>query len=207
MYTPPAFAVEDRTEIHDLIRACGLATFITATPDGPLATALPMIFDAEEGEDGTLYAHLARANPHWQAPMIGNGLVVFSGVDAYISPSWYAAKAEHHKVVPTWNYEAVQARGPVEFFEDPQRLRQIVGRLTDRHEAGRAAPWSVADAPEIFISAQMRGIVGLRMPITQLTAKRKMSQNRSVADRAGVRAGLAESLHERDRDAASLVPL
>lgn len=207
MYTPPAFAVEDRNEIHALIQATGLATFVTATLEGPMATPLPMVLDETEGEYGSLYAHLARANPHWRAPVLGDALVIFSGPDAYVSPSWYASKAEHHKVVPTWNYEVVQARGPVEFFDDPERLRAVVSRITDRHEAGRSAPWSIADAPAPFIAAQLRGIVGLRIPITRLIAKRKMSQNRSTMDKAGVRAGLSESKRPMDRDVAERIPL
>lgn len=207
MYTPPAFAIEDHSEMYALIRATGLATFVTATPDGPMATPLPMLLDSAEGEHGTLYAHLARANPHWRTPVLGDGLVIFSGPDAYVSPSWYISKAEHHKVVPTWNYEAVQVRGPVEFFDEPERLRAIVRRITDRHEADRSKPWSIADAPDHFIAAQLRGIVGLRIPITGLTAKRKMSQNRSAVDRAGVRAGLSESSRSMDRDVAKRIPL
>lgn len=186
MYTPPAFVEDDSAEILAIMRACPLASFVTATPDGPMATPLPVFIDEAEGEHGTLYAHLARANPQWKASVIGEGLVIFMGADAYVTPSWYVAKAEHGKVVPTWNYEAVEARGPVEFFEDPDRLHAVVSRLTDIHEAGRDTPWAVTDAPEAFVAAQLRGIVGIRMPLTALSGKRKMSQNRSAADRAGV---------------------
>lgn len=206
MYIPPTFAVEDRTDLFAMIHATGLATFITATTDGPLVTPLPMVLDETEGENGVLYAHLARANPHWKTPILGDGLVLFSGPDAYISPSWYAAKAEHHKVVPTWNYAAVEVRGPVEFFDAPDRLLDVVRRLTTRHEAGRAVPWAVGDAPEAFVAAQLRGIVGLRVPIASLQGKRKMSQNRSEADRQGVRAGLVDSTRELDRIVGGMVP-
>lgn len=153
-----------------------------------------------------LYGHVARANPQWKTPPIGEALVLFAGADAYITPSWYAAKAEHGKVVPTWNYEAVHAYGTAEFFDDPARLRDAVTRLTALYEAPRAAPWAVSDAPEAFVAAQMRGIVGVRLPISRIEGKRKMSQNRSEADRAGVAAGLAESGRASDRQVAAMIP-
>ena len=133
--------------------------------------------------------------------------MVFLGPEAYVSPSWYASKAEHGKVVPTWNYSAVHAIGPIEFFEDAERLLQAVDRLTKLHEDGRSHPWSVDDAPAEFIAAQLRGIVGMRMPIRRLEGKRKMSQNRPEADRLGVRNGLSESKSEMDRTVSSMIPL
>ena len=193
MYNPPAFAFSDRAALHGFMRDCHLATFVTATAEGPLATPLPMLLVPDEGEHGTLYAHLARANGQWNAPVIGDALAIFMGPDAYVSPGWYASKKEHGKVVPTWNYSTVQARGPVEFFDDAERLADVVTRLTDLHEAGRPDPWQVSDAPAAYIAAQLRGIIGLRMPITALEGKKKLSQNRSEADRAGVRAGLSAS--------------
>ena len=128
------------------------------------------------------------------------------GLDAYISPSWYPSKIEHHKVVPTWNHVAVHAYGPVEFFEDADRLLEIVTRLTKLHEQPRAEPWAVTDAPEAFIRAQLKGIIGLRLPITRIEGKRKMSQNRTAADRAGVVAGLGASERASDRAVAALIP-
>src|SRR5690606_23608682 len=119
-------------------------------------------------EFGTLYGHLARANPQWKLPASGEALVIFNGPDAYITPSWYASKAEHGKVVPTWNYSAVHAYGPAEFFEDEERLREAVARLTDLHEKPRSQPWAVTDAPDAFVRAQLRGIVGVRIPVTRL---------------------------------------
>ncbi|MGV3552006.1 FMN-binding negative transcriptional regulator [Rhizobium sp.] len=206
MYNPPAFVVADMPEMHRMMRDCRLANFITATAEGPMSTFLPMFLDAEEGEKGVLYGHLARPNTQWKVPVIGEGLAVFLGPDAYVTPSWYAAKAEHGKVVPTWNYETVQTRGPVEFFDDADRLLDVVRRLTDLHEGERKAPWSVDDAPDAFIAGQLRGIVGMRMLITSLEGKRKMSQNRSEADRAGVKAGLAESGRAGERAAAGMIP-
>ncbi|ACI58291.1 FMN-binding negative transcriptional regulator (plasmid) [Rhizobium leguminosarum bv. trifolii WSM2304] len=206
MYTPPAFVVEDKPEIYDMIRHCPLANFITATPAGPMATPLPMILDEKEGSLGVLYGHLARPNPQWESALIGEALAVFLGPDAYVTPSWYPSKVEHGKVVPTWNYTAVQVSGPVEFFHDPDRLLEVVSRLTRHHEGDRTSPWAVTDAPEDFIRAQLRGIVGIRMPISNIAGKRKMSQNRSQADRQGVRVGLMERQRMHDPAVAELVP-
>jgi len=206
MYTPPAFREDDPLEMHAIMRAARLATLVTATDAGLLATPLPFILDAAEGESGVLYAHLARANAQWNTPVHGDALVTFTGPDAYVTPSWYAAKREHGKVVPTWNYEAVHAYGKVEFFEEPERLLAVVTRLTRMHEAARPAPWAVSDAPEPYIAAQLRGIVGVRIAITRLEGKRKMSQNRSAEDRAGVAQGLAASEDATDRLVASLIP-
>ena len=207
MYTPPAFVVDDKAELYEMIRHCPLANLITATPAGPMCTALPTFVDATEGEMGVLYAHLARPNPQWQAEVVGHGLAVFMGPDAYVTPSWYAVKAEHGKVVPTWNYAAVHVSGPVEFFDDADRLLDVVSRLTALHEASRKAPWAVTDAPESYIKAQLRGIVGIRMPITDLQGKRKMSQNRPEADRKGIKRGMAERGERHDQTVAEMIPL
>lgn len=203
MYVPGFTRIDDLADIHAAMRAHPLAQFVTATADGLLASPLPMLVSPDEGEFGTLYGHLARPNPQWSTPALGEALAIFMGVDAYISPNFYATKAETHKVVPTWNYENVHAHGTVEFFDDPARLLDVVTRLTERHEAGRAAPWAVSDAPADFIQSMLKGIVGLRMPISRLEGKRKMSQNRNAADRAGVAAGLAA---DGKTDAAALIP-
>ena len=189
-----------------MIRACGLASLVTAGTSGLIATPLPMILDDGELDSGVLYGHIARANPQWREQPQQDGLVIFPGPDAYISPSWYPSKARDSRVVPTWNYVAVHAYGPVEFFDDPERLLRVVTRLTDLHEGDRENRWSVSDAPEEFIHAQLRGIVGIRMPIVRLEAKRKMGQNRSAEDRAGVVSALNESASEGDREVARLVP-
>jgi transcriptional regulator len=207
MYTPPAFADNDADSIKATIRAARLANLITATADGPLATPLPLFLDDTEGERGVLYGHVARANPQWQAVPIGEALAVFMGPDAYVTPSWYAAKQETGKAVPTWNYIAVHAYGPVEFFQEPQRLLAAVTRLTNIHEHPRAEPWAVSDAPADFIAAQLRGIVGVRIPVTRFEGKRKMSQNRPEADRIRVAAGLAASEDPGDREVAALIPV
>jgi transcriptional regulator len=205
MYIPPAFKVDELPDLHAAVREMRLANLVTNTADGLMATPLPLFLVADEGPLGTLYGHLARANPQWRRPAPGEAMAIFMGPDAYVTPSWYAAKTEHGKVVPTWNYLTVHAYGPTEFFDDPDRLLDAVSRLTDLHEAPRAEPWTVDDAPADFVRAQLKGIVGLRLPITRIEGKRKMSQNRSEADRAGVAAGLSESERPTERAAAKLV--
>jgi transcriptional regulator len=206
MYVPPAFREDDLAALHATMREARLATLVTATAEGLVATPLPLFLRPEEGPYGTLYGHVARANPQWSLSPTGDALALFMGPDAYVTPSWYAAKREHGKVVPTWNYVAVHAYGPAEFFEDPDRLLEVVTRLTDLHEQSRAEPWAVTDAPASFVRAQLKGIVGLRLPIARIEGKRKMSQNRSAADRAGVAAGLAASDRAAERAAAALIP-
>jgi transcriptional regulator len=206
MYIPPAFRVDDMADIHRTIREARSATLVTATEEGLVGTPLPMLLDESEGRNGTLYAHVARANPQWKLMPSGEAMAIFAGPEAYVTPSWYATKQETHKVVPTWNYVAIHAYGPVEFFDDADRLLDVITRLTDLHEQSRKDRWAVTDAPADFIKAQLKGIVGLRMQITRLDGKRKMSQNRNGADRAGVIDGLFKSDRPEDRVVASLIP-
>lgn len=192
MYVPPAFREDRPQAIHALIEAHPLALLVSTGEDGPTANPVPMLLDPSAG---VLRCHLARANGQIgelrAAQAAGREvLAVFQGPQAYISPGWYASKAEHGRVVPTWNYLIVQVRGVPRVIEDADWLRGQVGALTDRHEAGLADPWSVGDAPEGFVAAQLRGIVGLELPLTRVTGKWKASQNRPAADRAGVIAGL-----------------
>ncbi len=207
MYVPPAFREDDPDTLGAMIREARLSNLVTATAEGLMSTPLPLFLDPSEGEHGTLYGHVAKANPQWRTPAIGEALAIFMGPDAYVTPSWYTSKAEHGKVVPTWNYAAAHAYGPAEFFEDAERLLQVVSRLTDLYERPRAEPWAVADAPEPFVQAQLKGIVGVRMPISRIEGKRKMSQNRNAQDRAGVATGLAESERPMDRFVATLIPV
>ena len=207
MYLPTHFKIDELGAIHAAMRASRLATLVTATADGLIGTPLPLILVEGEGEYGTLYGHVARPNPQWRTPAIGEAISIFTGPDAYVTPSWYVTKAEHGKVVPTWNYVAVHAYGVVEFFEDADRLLDVVTRLTNLHESSRAEAWQVGDAPADFIAAQLRGIVGLRIPITRIDAKRKMSQNRKLEDRAGVIAGLSDSERPVDREVATMIPM
>ncbi|CAO3361320.1 FMN-binding negative transcriptional regulator [Azospirillum melinis] len=207
MYVPAAFRETDLPFIHETMRAAGLANLVTTVAGGLLCTPLPLFLAADEGGMGTLYGHVAKANPQWRETPAADALAIFMGPDAYVTPSWYEGKSRDGKVVPTWNYVAVHAYGPVEFFEDADRLLDVVTRLTDRHESSRPQPWAVGDAPPDFVRAQLRGIVGVRLPIARIDAKRKMSQNRSEADRANVKAELSRSGCARDRRAAALIPV
>lgn len=206
MYMPPAFRVEDMGEIHRTMREVRSATLVTATEEGLIGTPVPMLLDETEGTNGTLYAHVARSNPQWKLQPSCEAMAIFAGPEAYVTPSWYVTKQETHKVVPTWNYVAVHAYGAIEFFDDADRLLDIVRRLTDLHEQSQKDRWAVADAPADFIQGQLKAIVGLRMPITRCDAKRKVSQNRNVADRAGVIDGLSRSDRPEDHIVAALIP-
>ncbi|MDH0622731.1 FMN-binding negative transcriptional regulator [Pseudomonas chengduensis] len=204
MYCPAAFRQNDLPSLHAQIQASGLALLSSAGTQGLQASHLPLLLEPGEGEFGTLYGHFARANPHWRDLAAGaEALVVFSGPDAYVHPGWYPAKAEHGKVVPTWNYIAAHAWGQAEVFDEPERLLQLVSRLSDRHEQGRAQPWAVEDAPRDYIDIMLRAIVGFALPIRRIEGKWKLSQNRSTLDQAGVRTGLATSNNPRDHELAA----
>lgn len=197
MYTPPAFAEDDPELLAAIMREARLSLLVSNGPDGvPLITHLPLQF-----RDGVVIGHMARANPHWRG--LERGVAVFQGVEAYVSPSAYPSKAEHHRVVPTWNYEAVHAHGPIEVVQDAARLHAIVSGLTDAHESKRATPWAVADAPAEFVAGQLKGIVGVVLRVERLIGKRKLSQNRPVADAEGVATDLAASGDARDRAVAA----
>ncbi len=203
MYRPAAFRQDDLTALHAQIDSTGLALLTSNGPAGLQATHLPLLLAVEDGKFGTLYGHFARANPHWQDLAGQEALAVFAGPDAYVHPGWYPGKAEHGQVVPTWNYIAVHAWGQVETFDDPERLRELLTRLTDRHEAGRAQPWSLDDAPAEYLERMLRAIVGFALPIRRIEGQWKLSQNRQPADHAGVRQGLAASANPRDRELAA----
>jgi transcriptional regulator len=191
VYVPEHFREERIEVLHDAIRAAGMATLVSMTADGLIASHAPLMLDPEPAPYGILIGHLARANPHARTADQGvQTLVIFQGPDGYITPSYYAAKREHGKVVPTWNYAAIHAYGTLEAFDDPTRLLDVVTRLTKLHETPRTAPWAVSDAPEDFVQGMLRGIVGIALPITRLEGKIKMSQNRPAADQAGVIDGL-----------------
>ena len=192
MYTPAHFAAYDQA-LSNLLNNGGAANLVTMTPDGLLATLLPFVYDPDVGEHGALQAHMARNNTQWSSPVTGEALMIVQGADAYISPSWYASKAEHGRVVPTWNYSTAHVYGQLVVHDDAEWLGRHVRRLSDHHEAGRPRPWSVDEAPERFIAGQLRAIVGVELVITRVEAKTKLSQNRAPADVDGVIAGLRAS--------------
>jgi transcriptional regulator len=191
MYQPLHFR-EDRIEVqHGLIRQHPLGLLITSGPNGLLANALPFLIDPEESPRGTLRVHLARANPQWQdIAAVEQCLIVFQGPQRYVSPSWYPTKKETGKVVPTWNYVTVHAWGRPRVIDDAGWLRRQIEDLTAVHEGVRAAPWKVDDAPAQFVASQIKGIIGVEIPIDRIEGKWKVSQNRPKTDQAGVVAGL-----------------
>lgn len=186
MYAPEPFAVSDPDEIADMLAASRLGALVTHGPGGLFASHLPFVHDA-----GRLLGHIARANPHHERAADGSDcLVILQGPEAYVSPNWYPSKAVDGRQVPTWNYEAVHVRGRLDWFSDRGRLMDVLERLTGRFEAGAAEPWRVSDAPADYVERLARGIVGVEVEIVEITAKRKLSQNKPDADRAGVIAGL-----------------
>ncbi|MBC2933654.1 FMN-binding negative transcriptional regulator [Nocardioides sp. zg-1228] len=187
LYVPRANAMGP-DDVRPFVAAVGTAQLVTVGEDGvPDATFLPVLWEGDR-----LVGHLARANRHWQRIVAGApALAIVTGPDAYVSPSWYAAKAEHGRVVPTWNYSVVHLRGSVTVHDDAGWVRGLVTRLTDHHEQQRAEPWAVADAPDDYVDKNLRPIVGVEVVVSSVEAKAKLSQNRSAADRAGVAAGLA----------------
>jgi transcriptional regulator len=189
MYVPAHFAPGDDA-VHELLTNHGAADLVTATPDGLVATMLPFVYDRDQP---SLLGHVARNNDHWRRPVIGEALVIARGPDSYISPSWYASKAEHGRVVPTWNYLTAHVYGTLTVHDDPDWVAGLVRRLTEHHEAGRPRPWTVDDAPEKFFRGQLRAIVGIEVAITRIEAKFKLSQNRPAADIDGVIDGLRMS--------------
>lgn len=204
MYNSKPHQEHDLHRLHQHMLDTRLAVLVSHGEQGLLATHLPVLVDTAEGEFGTVYAHLARANRQWQdLERAGEAMLVFPGDDAYVSPSYYPTKAENPKVVPTWNYLAVHAYGPAEVIHDSAPLLDIVSRLTDRHEQGRSQPWKVTDAPSDYLEGMLRAIVGIRLPIARLQGARKLSQNRSAQDIAGVRDGLSSSPDYLDNQLAA----
>ena len=202
MYIPAHFAPDDET-VGELLRNHGAADLVTLTEQGLVATMLPFIYLPEVGEHGALYGHVARNNPQWKLPAVGDALAIVRGPDAYVSPTWYASKAEHGRVVPTWNYVTAHVYGRLVVHDEPGWTEDLVRRLTAKHEAANTHPWSVDDAPRAFIEGQLRAIVGIEVAISRIEAKAKLSQNRPAADVAGVIAGLRERGDARSADAVA----
>jgi transcriptional regulator len=210
MYIPAHFA-PDAALVDELLRNHGAADLVTLTSQGLVATMLPFIYvppadsgtggPRSAGQHGALHGHLARNNDQWRLGSAGEALAIVRGPDAYISPGWYASKAEHGRVVPTWNYVTAHVYGRLVVHDDPVWTEDLVRRLTTKHEAYRDHPWSVDDAPRPYIEGQLRAIVGIELEITRIEAKAKLSQNRPPADVEGVIAGLRERGDKESADA------
>ncbi|NGX10477.1 FMN-binding negative transcriptional regulator [Mycobacteroides franklinii] len=199
MYVPKNFAMLDE-ETAAALANVDLAHLVTHDADGYLVTPIPLLYRTATN---TLVGHVSRANPHWRRT--GPSVAIFAGPQAYISPSFYATKAETGKVVPTWNYEVLTVHGVLTAHDDPDWVRTLVTELTDRHEQGRDAPWGIDDAPAAFTAAQIRAIVGIELSIDQVEGKKKMSQNQPERNRTGVIEGLRRSDRSSDQYVAERV--
>ncbi|MEV4620114.1 FMN-binding negative transcriptional regulator [Asanoa sp. NPDC049573] len=189
MYIPGHFQGDDAS-VSELLDGITVGDLVTATERGPVATLLPLLYDASTGDRGSLVGHVARNNDQWSRPALGEAMVIVRGPDAYITPNWYATKNDHGRVVPTWNYVTAHVYGRLVVHDDVDWLEALVRRLTDRHESRSSHPWSVDDAPRGFIDGQLRAIVGVELSISRIEAKFKLSQNRPASDVDGVIAGL-----------------
>jgi transcriptional regulator len=202
MYLPEHFAASDADALIARLSRRWAGVLVSVDAEGtPCATHLPILWDADKK---IAIGHIARANPHWKLGA-GRGLILLSGAEAYVSPNWYPSKVEHGKAVPTWNYEAVHLSGRVEWFEEAARLEAVVRDLSALYEAGRVKPWKLEDAPRAYIDAMLRGIVGVTLHADRIEAKRKLSQNKSGADFAGVVDGLALEAEPMAREVAMLM--
>jgi len=204
MYAPEPFAVTDAGEIETLLPGLTFGALITHGQGGLFASHLPVIYRACEG---VLAGHLARANPHRDRAGEGEAMMIFEGASAYVSPNGYPSKLENGRVVPTWNYEVVHVYGKIRWRDETDWLLANVTDLTNRFEAGQPKPWAVSDAPGDFIDRLLRAVVGVELRVDRVEAKRKLSQNRSEADRLGVIATLAASPSDRDREMAGVMRL
>ena len=192
MYLPEIFEEKDPQRLYQLIQDCPFATLISHSSEGLDAHHLPfkLILD-EENQTATLIAHIAKNNAlHTQIPNGTEVLIIFQGEQGYISPNWYPSKQQHHQHVPTWNYQVVHVKGEVNFLSDEKALRGILAKLTRTHEAKQPIPWKISDAPTEYITQQLQGIVGIKIQITEITGKFKLSQNREKVDALGVVDGL-----------------
>jgi transcriptional regulator len=205
MHAAPHFRMDDQAEMTAFIEARHFGSLIVAGPNGPQAAHIPMILNRDaDGRPVSLEGHVARNNPLAAiAARPVRALAIFSGADAYVTPSLYLSKREHGKVVPTWNYIAVEIAGEVTAFSDADALRAQVSRITDMMEASAAAPWAVSDAPEDYIAKMLNGITGLKLVIESIEGSRKLSQNRPEGDRAAVLNGFDHSSDPAARQLAS----
>jgi transcriptional regulator len=199
MYVPEAFRLDDRARVAEVLRAYDFALLVTApvtqSGGGVQASHLPFLYEPDEGPEGTLYAHMARANPQWRdfaalAEAGGEALVVFQGPHSYVSPTWYASEQPN---VPTWNYVAVHAYGLPQVIEDPQETRAVIERLVATQEAGLTPAWSTGGLTEKYMAGMLRGLVAFRIPVARLEAKAKLSQNKTAAQLAAATAVLEKA--------------
>jgi transcriptional regulator len=202
MYVPAHFATDDAHGLIARLARRWAGVLVTVDEAGmPVGTHMPILWDAERR---IATGHIARANPQWKQGA-AKGLIVLSGPEAYVTPTWYPSKAEHGKAVPTWNYEAVHISGAVEWFDDAVRLEAMLHELSTLHEHDRAEPWAMSDAPRPYVDALMRGIVGVTLTAERIEAKRKLSQNKGEADFVGVACGLAASTEPMAKEVAELM--
>ena len=206
MYLPPYHAEPDVHVMHALIHKHPLGTWVSVDAQEMVANHIPFVFDASRGAHGTLRAHVSRANPVWQT-LSGNtpSLVIFQGPQSYITPSWYPSKLTDGKVVPTWNYTVVHARGVARAIDDPTWIHQLITDLTQANESSNPQPWSVSDAPADFIEHMAKAIVGIEIPITAMVGKSKLSQDEATADRMGTVDGLTQQGDANATGLASLI--
>jgi transcriptional regulator len=202
VYLPKHFTARDAAEVEAFVDNAAAADLVTFDGTKPVASLIPVLWDRSQrgagrsagagtAAPGRLLGHLALANPQWRSAGPDTiALAIVHGPQAYVSPSWYPSTARHGKMVPTWNYVSVHFTGPLTIHRDPEWLRDVVTRLTARHEAGRPHPWRITDAPPDFIDSQLKAIVGVELAIVTVEAKEKLSQNRNPEDRAGALAGL-----------------
>ena len=191
MYLPHHFTADDAAQVEAFVDAVGSADLVTFDGSKPVASLIPVIWDRSQGSPGRLLGHLARGNPQWKSVSPDTvALAIVHGPQAYVSPSWYPSTARHGRMVPTWNYVSVHFTGPLTVHQDPEWLRDMVTRLTERYEEPRPRPWAVADAPPEYIDGQLRAIVGVELTIATVEAKYKLSQNRDADDQAGALEGL-----------------
>lgn len=206
MYIPKHFQDSDQQSLFNTIQQIQTANLITQHPTGLTATFLPLYLEEAEGQQGILYGHIAKANSQWQQTFNNTeALAIFTGPDAYITPSWYPSKKIHHKEVPTWNYIAVHVYGTIEFIEDTNTLLNIVTKLTNANEKNRQQPWQITDAPQDYIQAMLKAIIGVKITISKIEGKRKLSQNKTPENQQGVIQGLTSSDKASDKELAKLM--
>ena len=192
MTPTPDFQDQDRSRALDFVAAHPFACISVNGETGPVVALVPLVLNAERTK---LFGHIARNNAFWPAAQASErqAVAVFQGGDGYVSPSFYPSKAQNPKTVPTWNYMAVEVRGAITVEARADAMRPYIEILTDAMESQRSTPWQLSDAPADYIENLSRGIVGFEIAVEDLTYVRKLSQNKSAADRDGVREAFADA--------------